>query len=166
MNTTLVNAIPFTVTYGFGPKKGQLEEICYKEHDLEEIYVWAELTRDKRTPKLIAYNLGKDLAWVKTLSFQSAAQLARKIFDLNFPNAITLLEDPVMASLLRQMLMEAAEMIKTLTPEQLQQIEAAGRPGSGSSATPPPSASPAATGSESSSTLPVGSTSSSPSASA
>lgn len=159
MDPTFVNALPFTVVYGRGPNKGKEEEITYRELDLLEIYTWAKLYKEKRTPDLIALGTGRTLSWVCTLSFGSAAALAKAIFDLNFPNALSLAKDPVMASLLRESLEEAVALVKTMDPEELEKLlevakATGGSSGNGSSPTPPPSGSATETGSGSSASLP------------
>jgi hypothetical protein len=148
MNTNLVNAVPADVEF----TDGTTETITITKLEIEPLYKWCRFVSEKNSPALVRLCTGKPAEFfsnaTRKVKPSSFALLAKQCIELNFPSALELLEDPMIATLLGPVLSEMAIMATSVSQEKLEQAIAAakqqvtrGTPSGDSSASPQPTAS-------------------------
>ncbi|MCX6952995.1 MAG: hypothetical protein NTV51_12640 [Verrucomicrobia bacterium] len=156
--SSLINGTPHLVTFS-KRHGGQQHQVSIAELEINPLYRFCHCLVEHKTPELVALCIDKPVEWLNQIDVKSYAELSKKCIDVNFQNAMTLMEgDPVIALKLGPLVMQMMTMATTmnLDPVLLEKVRAlaadlklqpsAGTPSNGSSSAPAPSGSATPTG--------------------
>ena len=124
--STLVNGTPHSVT--FSKKHGGASlSVLISELEIGPLYKFCHCLVENKTPELVALCIGKPIEWLNQLDVKSYSELSAKCIELNFQNAMTMMEgDPVLAlklgPIVLQMITAATQM--NLDPEVVKRARA------------------------------------------
>jgi hypothetical protein len=106
----LINGTPIPVNFR-ADHGGGGDTVRVRELEIEPLYEFCTFYAQKKTPALVLLCTGKDSAWLAKLDIPSFTKLVKTCIDLNFPNAVAVMEaDPTIAVMLAPVLKETIQV--------------------------------------------------------